>query len=223
MLFRKTRLPTEAEALAGRPEPMPVPDRHAVLGTPLRPPFPSGLQQALFAMGCFWGEEKTFWQTEGVFTTAVGYSGGSTPNPTYEEVCSGRTGHAEVVLVVFDPAKVSYEELLQVFWENHDPTQGMRQGNDVGTQYRSAIYVFNEAQRKSAEASRDAYQRQLDAAGYGAITTEITDAPAFYYAEDYHQQYLDKNPAGYCPDHSTGVSCPVGLFASSGDTPARKE
>jgi peptide-methionine (S)-S-oxide reductase len=219
MLFRKTRMPTEAEALPGRAEPMPVPDRHAVLGTPLRPPFPDGTETALFAMGCFWGEEKTFWQTEGVYTTAVGYAGGSTPNPTYEEVCSGRTGHAEVVLVVFDPAKVSYEELLQVFWEHHDPTQGMRQGNDVGTQYRSAIYTFSEAQRKSAEASRDAYQQKLTAAGYGAITTEIVDAPAFYYAEDYHQQYLHKNPAGYCPDHSTGVSCPVGLFASRGTQP----
>jgi peptide-methionine (S)-S-oxide reductase len=219
MLFRKTRMPTEAEALPGRAEPMPVPDRHAVLGTPLRPPFPSGLETALFAMGCFWGEEKTFWQTEGVYTTAVGYAGGRTPNPTYEEVCSGRTGHAEVVLVVFDPAKVSYEELLQVFWENHDPTQGMRQGNDVGTQYRSAIYTSSEAQRKAAEASRDAYQEKLTAAGYGGITTEIADDPAFYYAEDYHQQYLHKNPAGYCPDHSTGVSCPVGLFAPSGKQP----
>jgi peptide-methionine (S)-S-oxide reductase len=223
MLFRKTRMPTEAEALPGRTVPMPVPDRHAVLGTPLRPPFPSGLEQALFAMGCFWGEEKTFWQTPGVYTTAVGYAGGVTPNPTYEEVCSGRTGHAEVVLVVFDPAKVSYEELLRVFWEHHDPTQGMRQGNDVGTQYRSAIYTYSEAQRKSAEASRDAYQQELDAAGYGAITTEIADAPAFYYAEDYHQQYLHKNPAGYCPDHSTGVSCPVGLSASGSDTPVRGE
>jgi peptide-methionine (S)-S-oxide reductase len=219
MLFRKTRMPTEAEALPGRAEPMPVPDRHAVLGTPLRPPFPDGTETALFAMGCFWGEEKTFWQTEGVYTTAVGYAGGSTPNPTYEEVCSGRTGHAEVVLVVFDPAKVSYEELLQVFWEHHDPTQGMRQGNDVGTQYRSAIYTFSEAQRKSADASRDAYQEKLTAAGYGAITTEIADAPPFYYAEDYHQQYLHKNPYGYCPDHSTGVSCPVGLFSSGGNPP----
>jgi peptide-methionine (S)-S-oxide reductase len=223
MLFRKTRMPTQAEALPGRAEPMPVPDRHAVLGTPLRPPFPDGTETALFAMGCFWGEEKTFWQTEGVYTTAVGYAGGSTPNPTYEEVCSGRTGHAEVVLVVFDPAKVSYEELLQVFWEHHDPTQGMRQGNDVGTQYRSAIYTFSEAQRKSAEASRDAYQEKLTAAGYGTITTEIADAPPFYYAEDYHQQYLDKNPYGYCPDHSTGVSCPVGLFSPSGNPPAREE
>jgi peptide-methionine (S)-S-oxide reductase len=221
MLFRKSRMPTEAEALPGRQDPMPVPDRHAVLGTPIQPPFPAGLETALFALGCFWGEEKTFWQIPGVYTTAVGYAGGSTPNPTYEEVCSGRTGHAEAVLVVFDPAKVSYEELLQVFWENHDPTQGMRQGNDVGTQYRSAIWTSSAAQRKSAEASRDAYQEKLTAAGYGAITTEIADAPAFYYAEDYHQQYLHKNPYGYCPDHSTGVSCPVGLFASEGEPPAQ--
>jgi peptide-methionine (S)-S-oxide reductase len=219
-------MPTEAEALPGRPQPaFAVPERHAVLGTPLTPPFPEGLEQALFALGCFWGEEKTFWQVPGVYTTAVGYAGGFTPNPTYEEVCTGRTGHAEAVLVVFDPAKVSYEELLQVFWEHHDPTQGMRQGNDVGTQYRSAIWTSSEAQRKSAEASRDAYQEKLRAAGYGEITTEIAEAPAFYYAEDYHQQYLSdsKNPNGYCPDHGTGVSCPVGLFASSGDTPAQRE
>jgi peptide-methionine (S)-S-oxide reductase len=220
---QKSRMPSESEALPGRDTPIPVPDRHAVLGTPLTPPFPDGLETALFAMGCFWGEEKTFWQTPGVYTTAVGYAGGITPNPTYEEVCSGRTGHAEAVLVVFDPAKVSYEDLLKVFWENHDPTQGMRQGNDVGTQYRSAIWTHSEAQRKAAAASRDAYQQELNAAGYGAITTEIADAPTFYYAEDYHQQYLDKNPYGYCPDHSTGVSCPVGLFTSSGDTPARTE
>jgi peptide-methionine (S)-S-oxide reductase len=220
---RKTRMPTEAEALPGRDTPVPVPDRHAVLGTPLTPPFPAGLETALFALGCFWGEEKTFWQVPGVYTTAVGYAGGFTPNPTYEEVCSGRTGHAEAVLVVFDPARVSYEELLQVFWEHHDPTQGMRQGNDVGTQYRSAIWTSSEAQRKSAEASRDAYQEKLRAAGYGEITTEIAEAPAFYYAEDYHQQYLHKNPYGYCPDHSTGVSCPVGLFASTERQPSREE
>jgi peptide-methionine (S)-S-oxide reductase len=220
---RKTRMPTEAEALPGRDTPVPVPDRHAVLGTPLTPPFPEGLETALFALGCFWGEEKTFWQVPGVYTTAVGYAGGFTPNPTYEEVCSGRTGHAEAVLVVFDPARVSYEELLQVFWEHHDPTQGMRQGNDVGTQYRSAIWTSSEAQRKSAEASRDAYQEKLRAAGYGEITTEIAEAPAFYYAEDYHQQYLHKNPYGYCPDHSTGVSCPVGLFASTERQPSREE
>ncbi len=223
MFSRKTRMPTGAEALPGRATPMPVPARHAVKDAPLQQPFPDGTETALFAMGCFWGAEKTFWQTDGVYTTAVGYAGGSTPNPTYEEVCSGRTGHAEVVLVVFDPAKTSYEELLRVFWENHDPTQGMRQGNDVGTQYRSAVYTSSEAQRKSAEASRDAYQQVLNAAGYGAIATEILDAPAFYYAEDYHQQYLHKNPAGYCPDHSTGVSCPVGLFASGGKPTGRGE
>ena len=213
MLFRKTRMPTEAEALPGRAEPMPVPDRHAVLGTPLRPPFPDGTETALFAMGCFWGEEKTFWQTPGVYTTAVGYAGGSTPNPTYEEVCSGRTGHAEVVLVVFDPAKVSYEELLQVFWEHHDPTQGMRQGNDVGTQYRSAIYWTSEAQRDAAVASKETYQERLRSAGYGDITTEIVEAGPFYYAAGYHQQYLAKNPNGYCGLGGTGVSCPVGLAA----------
>jgi peptide-methionine (S)-S-oxide reductase len=220
---QKTRMPTEAEALPGRATAMPVPERHAVKGTPLRPPFPDGMESALFALGCFWGAEKLFWQTPGVYSTAVGYAGGLTPNPTYEEVCSGLTGHAEAVLVVFDPAKVSYEELLRSFWEHHDPTQGMRQGNDVGTQYRSAIYTSSEAQRKSAEASRDAYQQELSASGYGAISTEITDAPTFYYAEDYHQQYLHKNPAGYCPDHSTGVSCPVGLFAPSGKQPAQGE
>jgi len=210
---RKTRMPSETEALPGREQRMPIPARHAVKDAPLAPPFPDGMETALFAMGCFWGAERLFWETDGVYTTAVGYAGGLTPNPTYEEVCSGLTGHAEAVLVVFDPARIGYEELLRVFWENHDPTQGMRQGNDVGTQYRSAIYTSSQAQRKSAEASRDAYQQELTAAGYGAISTEIADAPAFYYAEDYHQQYLHKNPAGYCPDHSTGVSCPVGLFA----------
>ena len=208
---RKSAMPSEAEALPGREAAMAVPERHAVKDAPLLPPFPEGLERAMFGMGCFWGAEKLFWQTPGVYTTAVGYAGGFTPNPTYREVCSGRTGHAEVVLVVFDPAKVSYEELLKLFWENHDPTQGMRQGNDMGTQYRSAIYTFSEAQRKSAEASRDAYQQELSAAGYGAITTETADAPAFYYAEDYHQQYLHKVPNGYCPDHGTGVSCPVGI------------
>jgi peptide-methionine (S)-S-oxide reductase len=210
---RKTRMPSETEALPGREQRMPVPARHAVKDAPLAPPFPDGMETALFAMGCFWGAERLFWETDGVYTTAVGYAGGLTPNPTYEEVCSGLTGHAEAVLVVFDPARIGYEELLRVFWENHDPTQGMRQGNDVGTQYRSAVWTYSEAQRKSAEASRDAYQQELTAAGYGAIATEIADAPAFSYAEDYHQQYLHKNPAGYCPDHSTGVSCPVGLFA----------
>jgi peptide-methionine (S)-S-oxide reductase len=221
----KSRMPDEAEALPGREAAMPVPARHAVKDAPIAPPFPEGLEHAVFAMGCFWGAEKLFWQTPGVYTTAVGYAGGFTPNPTYEEVCSGQTGHAEAVLVVFDPAKVSYEELLKLFWEHHDPTQGMRQGNDMGTQYRSAISTFSEAQRKSAEASRDGYQQELSAAGYGAITTEIADAPTFYYAEDYHQQYLSdsKNPYGYCPDHGTGVSCPVGLFQSSGDAQARRE
>jgi peptide-methionine (S)-S-oxide reductase len=218
---QKSRMPTETEALPGRETPIPVPDRHAVKDAPLTPPFPDGLEQAVFGMGCFWGAERTFWEADGVYTTAVGYAGGITPNPTYEEVCSGLTGHAEVVLVVFDPERTSYEQMLRIFWENHDPTQGMRQGNDVGTQYRSAVYTFSEAQQKQAEASRDAFQRELDAAGYGQISTEIREAPAFYYAEDYHQQYLHKNPAGYCPDHSTGVSCPVGLFTSSGDPPAR--
>jgi peptide-methionine (S)-S-oxide reductase len=207
----KARMPDEAEALPGREAVMAVPERHAVKDAPLLPPFPEGLERAVFGMGCFWGAEKLFWQTPGVYTTAVGYAGGFTPNPTYREVCSGRTGHAEVVLVVFDPAKVSYEELLKLFWEHHDPTQGMRQGNDIGTQYRSAVYAFSEAQRKSAETSRDAYQQELGNAGYGDITTEIADAPAFYYAEDYHQQYLHKVPNGYCPDHGTGVGCPVGL------------
>jgi len=190
---------------------MPVPAAHFVNGHPLEPPFPDGHERALFAMGCFWGAERTFWQTRGVYTTAVGYAGGPTPNPTYEEVCSGRTGHAEVVLVVFDPAQVTYEQLLRVFWEHHDPTQGMRQGNDVGTQYRSAVYCFGEAQRRVAEGSRDAYQRALAGAGYGPITTEVGDAPAFFYAEGYHQQYLAKNPGGYCGLGGTGVACQVGL------------
>jgi peptide-methionine (S)-S-oxide reductase len=204
-------MPTADEALPGRDEAMPVPEHHAVNGSPLRPPFPEGTEQALFAMGCFWGAERKFWETPGVIVTAVGYAGGLTPNPTYEEVCSGLTGHAEVVLVVFDPARVSYEELLKVFWESHDPTQGMRQGNDVGTQYRSAVYTYGEMQRKAAEASRDAYQKVLHDAGYGDITTAIEDAPAFYYAEPSHQQYLAKNPFGYCGLGGTGVSCPTGL------------
>jgi peptide-methionine (S)-S-oxide reductase len=190
---------------------MPVPARHFVLGNPLEPPFPAGLETAMFGMGCFWGAERKFWQLEGVYSTAAGYAAGYTPNPTYQEVCSGMTGHNEVVQVVYDPAKVSYEQLLKVFWESHDPTQGMRQGNDVGTQYRSGIYVFSPAQRSAAEASRRAYQDQLARAGYGGITTEILDAPPFYYAEDYHQQYLAKNPGGYCGLGGTGVSCPVGL------------
>jgi peptide-methionine (S)-S-oxide reductase len=186
---------------------------HYVNSHPLEGPFPVGLERAVFAMGCFWGAERKFWQLEGVYSTAVGYAAGSTPNPTYREVCSGATGHAEVVLVVFDPKIVRYEDLLRVFWESHDPTQGMRQGNDVGTQYRSGVYYFNDAQRTAAEATRATYQKQLKAAGYGAITTEILPAPAFYYAEDYHQQYLAKNPGGYCGLGGTGVSCPVGVGA----------
>ncbi|MEK6629391.1 MAG: peptide-methionine (S)-S-oxide reductase MsrA [Acidobacteriota bacterium] len=209
----KMQLPTTAEALAGRSEAMPVPDAHAINGHSLVPPFPAGLEQAVFGMGCFWGAERKFWQTAGVWSTAVGYAGGLTPNPTYREVCTGQTGHAEVVLVVFDPAIVSYERLLQVFWEHHDPTQGMRQGDDAGTQYRSVISCTSGAHRAWAEASRTAYQRVLAKAGYGAITTDILEAPPFYYAEDYHQQYLHKNPDGYCGIGGTGVSCPVGLGA----------
>ena len=208
----KARMPTEEEALPGRTDQqMPVPDTHTVLGTPLKPPFPDGLEQVQLGLGCFWGAEKKFWEMPGVYTTAAGYSGGFTPNPSYEEVCSGLTGHTEAVLVVYDPKQVSFEELLRVFWEAHDPTQGMRQGNDVGTQYRSAIYTYSPEQRKAAEASRDAYQKALADARYGEITTEIRDAPTFYYAEPYHQQYLHKNPYGYCGIGGTGVSCPVGL------------
>ncbi len=206
-----------AAALPGRRQEIPVPDRHAVLGTPLKPPFPAGLQQALFGMGCFWGAERIFWQAPGVYTTAVGYAGGFTPNPTYEEVCSGRTGHAEAVLVVYDPSQTSYEELLRLFWENHDPTQGMRQGNDVGTQYRSAIYCSSDLQRRQAELTRDAFAARLRDAGYPAITTEIASAGPLYYAEDYHQQYLHKNPWGYCGLGGTGVSCPVGLSVPVSD------
>jgi len=213
---RKLRLPTKEEALPGRVQRMLVAPRHAVLGTPMEPPFPAGSERALFGLGCFWGAERKFWQLGGVHTTAVGYAAGLTPNPTYEEVCSGRTGHAEVVLVVFDPARVGYEELLRVFWESHDPTQGMRQGNDVGTQYRSGIYCYTGAQRRAAEASREAYQRVLAAAGFGQVTTEVTGAPEFYYAEDYHQQYLAKNPHGYCGLGGTGVSCPIGLTRAAG-------
>ncbi len=194
---------------------MRVPERHFVNGNPLLPPFPPGIESAVFGMGCFWGAERKFWQKDGVFTTAVGYAGGTTPDPTYRDVCSGRTGHAEVVLVAFDPKLVLYEDLLRVFWESHDPTQGMRQGNDVGTQYRSAIYWHGDAQRAAAEASRDAFQRELSAAGFSRITTEIAPAPEFYYAEDYHQQYLAKNPGGYCGLGGTGVSCPVGVKASA--------
>jgi peptide-methionine (S)-S-oxide reductase len=211
MFQQKLRMPAAEEALKGRAERMPVPASHDVLKTPLQGPFPAGLQQALFALGCFWGAERKFWETAGVYTTAAGYAGGYTPNPTYREVCSGMTGHAEVVLVVFDPQKISYDDLLKVFWESHDPTQGMRQGNDVGTQYRSAIYYFDDVQRAAAERSRDEYQRALEKSGYGRITTEILPAPEFYYAEDYHQQYLSKNPNGYCGLGGTGVSCPTGL------------
>jgi peptide-methionine (S)-S-oxide reductase len=210
----KLKLPTADEALKGRVEPLRVSARHVVNDVPLEP-HDAHLRQALFALGCFWGAEKMFWTTPGVVSTSVGYAGGLTPNATYEEVCTGATGHAEVVRVFFDPARVSYDDLLRVFWEGHDPTQGMRQGGDVGTQYRSAIYYFDEAQRAAAAASRDAYQRELSDAGYGAITTEISPAPTFYYAEDYHQQYLHKNPGGYCGHGGTGVSCPIGAVTSS--------
>jgi peptide-methionine (S)-S-oxide reductase len=211
----KQRLPDPAEALPGRPSrPFRVPERHFVLGTPLEPPFPEGFEQAMFGMGCFWGAERKFWELDGVYTTAVGYAAGVTPNPTYEEVCSGGTGHTEVVLVVFDPAKTSYETMLQTFWENHDPTQGMRQGNDVGTQYRSGIYAFSDAQLKAADASKQMFQARLADAGYDDITTEVLPAPAFFYAEDYHQQYLAKNPNGYCGLGGTGVSCPIGLASA---------
>ena len=207
----KNEMPTPERALAGRDDQMPVPAAHYVNGHPLTPPFPEGVEQAIFAMGCFWGAERVFWQADGVFTTAVGYTGGFTPNPTYQEVCSGMTGHTEAVLVVFDPAVITYDALLRLFWENHDPTQGMRQGNDVGTQYRSGIYTFSDEQLAQATASRDAYQDVLRRAGYGDITTEIRPATAFYYAEDYHQQYLAKNPGGYCGLGGTGLSCPTGL------------
>jgi peptide-methionine (S)-S-oxide reductase len=207
--FRKTKMVTADEALPGRPDPMPVPQRHAVLGAPLRPPYPGGTDVAEFALGCFWGAEKLFWRIPGVVTTAVGYEGGHTPNPTYEEVCTGRTGHAEAVRVVFDPSKISYAQLLRAFWEAHNPTQGMRQGNDVGTQYRSAVFYRSAKQKMEAEESLAAYAKRLDEAGYGSITTEIIPATEFYFAEDYHQQYLYKVPDGYCPDHGTGVSCPV--------------
>jgi peptide-methionine (S)-S-oxide reductase len=211
----KTKMVEAAEALPGRDAAVSVPERHEVLGTPLRPPFPEGFERAVFGMGCFWGAERIFWQAPGIYTTAVGYAGGITPNPTYEEVCSARTGHTEAVLVVFDPAATSYEELLRMFWEGHDPTQGMRQGNDVGTQYRSAILYSDEAQHQAAEASRAAYQAELERAGHGTITTEIAPEQAFYYAESYHQQYLEKNPGGYCGIGGTGVSCPIGLGAQS--------
>jgi peptide-methionine (S)-S-oxide reductase len=209
----KLRLPRPEDALPGRAESMPVPDRHFVNGHPLTPPFPARLEQFVVGMGCFWGAERKFWEAPGVYTTAVGYAGGYTPNPTYREVCSGMTGHTEVVLVVFDPGKTQFESMLKVFWENHDPTQGMRQGNDVGTQYRSVLYTLSQAHREAAESSRAAYQDRLTAAGYGRITTEIADAPPFYYAEDYHQQYLAKNPGGYCGIGGTGVACSIGTGA----------
>jgi peptide-methionine (S)-S-oxide reductase len=210
--FRKrTEMPARDQVLPGRAQRMRVAPRHFVLGTGMEPPWPAGAETALFGLGCFWGAEKRFWEAPGVVSTQVGYAGGFTPNPTYEEVCTGRTGHNEVVRVVFDPRQTSYAKLLAVFWESHDPTQGMRQGNDVGTQYRSGIYVANDAQRDAAQASRDAYQAALDRAGFGKITTEILDAPEFYYAEDYHQQYLAKNPGGYCGLGGTGVDCPSGV------------
>jgi peptide-methionine (S)-S-oxide reductase len=212
MRFKKNlSLPTADQALPGRAQKMPVPREHYVNGHPLTGPFPAGLETAMFGLGCFWGAERKFWQSPGVYTTAVGYAAGVTPNPTYEEVCTGMTGHNEVVLVVFDPKQTSYDKILRVFWESHDPTQGMRQGNDVGTQYRSGIYIYCEAQRRQAEASKTAYEKAIAKQGYGKITTEIIDAPEFYYAEDYHQQYLAKNPNGYCGLGGTGVSCPIGV------------
>ncbi len=210
----KTTLPTPDQALPGRPERMPVPGSHYVLGTSLEPPYPDGFEVAVFGLGCFWGAERKFWETDGVYTTAAGYAGGATPNPTYKEACSGRTGHAEVVQVVFDPAKVSYRQLLKIFWESHDPTQGMRQGNDTGTQYRSAIYYQDDGQRQAAEETRAAFQQVLSGQRYGEITTEIAPAGAFYFAEDYHQQYLAKVPGGYCGIGGTGLSCPVGIAAA---------
>jgi peptide-methionine (S)-S-oxide reductase len=215
MLFtRKQSEMVDADsALPGRAQEIPVPARHEVLGTPLKGPFPEGVETAVFGMGCFWGAERIFWEAPGVYTTAVGYAGGFTPNPTYEEVCSGRTGHTEAVLVVFDPKVISYDDLLRAFWEGHDPTQGMRQGNDIGTQYRSGIYAFTPEQKKAAEASKAMYQAELKKKGYGAVTTEVLDAPPFYFAEDYHQQYLAKNPFGYCGLGGTGVSCPIGTGA----------
>jgi peptide-methionine (S)-S-oxide reductase len=211
----KQPLPSPDEALPGRDTPMPIGGRHRVLGTPIAGPVPDGAREAIFGLGCYWGAEKAFWQVPGVISTAVGFAGGTTPNPTYREACTGRTGHAEVVRVVFDPSRVTYDELLRVFWEHHDPTQGMRQGNDVGTQYRSLIVALDDEQRRVAEASRDAYQAALTAAGFGPITTAIVDPTPFYYAEDEHQQYLDRNPNGYCPDHGTGVACPIGFGVPS--------
>lgn len=208
---RPSTLPDAADALPGRDAAIPTAERHFVNGSAIHPPYPAGAELATFAMGCFWGAEKLFWLTDGVLSTSAGYAAGFTPNPTYEEVCSGRTGHAEVVQVVFDPKRIGYQELLRLFWENHDPTQGMRQGGDRGTQYRSMILAHSDDQRMAAESSRDAYQAELTRAGFGSITTEIVEAPVYYFAEEYHQQYLAKNPAGYCPDHSTGVACPIGL------------
>ena len=215
-LRKKLEMPSAADALSGRPDPIPTARSHFINGNALKGPYPQGYAKAMFGMGCFWGAERKFWELgEGIHVTAVGYAAGHTPNPTYEEVCSGRTGHDEVVLVVFDPEKISYEELLKKFWEGHDPTQGMRQGNDVGTQYRSAIYTFSLEQRAAAEASRDVYQGRLDAAGFGKITTEIREAPPFYFAEGYHQQYLGKNPHGYCGLGGTGVTCPMSVIAAA--------
>ncbi len=212
--FTKTRMPAPGEALPGRTEALHVPAKHYVLNASIAPPYPEGTQLAMFGLGCFWGAERKFWEAPGVVSTAVGYAAGATPNPTYQEVCSGLTGHNEVVRVVFDPERASYDELLRIFWENHDPTQGMRQGNDVGTQYRSGIYTYSNAQKRAARESLAAYQRRLDAAGYGSITTEILDAPGFYFAEEYHQQYLAKNPAGYCGLGGTGVACSAGAEAA---------
>ncbi|MBA3587256.1 MAG: peptide-methionine (S)-S-oxide reductase MsrA [Chloroflexi bacterium] len=211
----KTRMPAPGDALPGRDQALPTAERHFINDSAIQGPYPTGSQLATFGMGCFWGAEKLFWQTPGVLSTSVGYAGGPTPNPTYGEVCSAKTGHAEVVRVVFDPERISYQKLLKLFWENHDPTQGMRQGNDRGTQYRSAIFTHSDAQRAAAEASRDMYQVELTKSGFAEITTQIADAPIYYFAEDYHQQYLAKNPAGYCPDHSTGVACPLGLGVSA--------
>ncbi len=210
----KTKMPEPGKALPGRSDPIRTAERHHVSGRPIKGPYPDGHEKAMFGLGCFWGAEKAFWSLPGVHVTAVGYAGGETPNPTYEEVCSGRTGHNEVVLVVYDPAAISYQDLLKAFWESHDPTQGMRQGNDVGTQYRSGVYAFSQEQAEQARASKEMYQKALGSRGYGAITTEIIDAPAFYFAEDYHQQYLSKNPFGYCGLGGTGVSCPVGVAAA---------
>jgi peptide-methionine (S)-S-oxide reductase len=214
-MFQKTRMPSASEALKGRAEKMPVPARHHVLDATIEGPYPAGTEKAMFGLGCFWGAEKKFWNLPGVYTTAAGYAAGMTPNPTYREVCTGLTGHNEVVLVVFDPKRISYADLLKTFWESHDPTQGMRQGNDVGTQYRSGIYYFDDAQRQQAERTKTEFQDALTRSGYGAITTEILPAPEFYFAEDYHQQYLSKNPDGYCGLGGTGVSCPVGVSTAS--------